>query len=188
MSRALRCLLLGCSAAIVAACADGAPTSPVIQRKALVAAPYFSKGHGGPTHEPSPGSFLDFPAGVVCSFELLGEPLANNGKATTFPAAANGDVEMLITGTYVERLSNASTGKSIVENLSGPLHFTFHTDGSATLVLTGRTQLFFGSADIPAGPRAYINSGRAEVTLSPDGTETLVSQSGEQTDICAALQ
>lgn len=63
-----------------------------------------------------------------------------------------------------------------------------HADGSTTLVLTGRTQLFFFPTDLPAGPRAYINSGRAELAIAPDGQEVLVSQSGTQEDICAALQ
>lgn len=188
MSR-MRVPITLCSVLVaLSACAEPTPTSAVVTSSAAPGALMFDRGHGAPIHEFSPSSHLDFPAGTVCTFELLGEPVSNNGTATIFPPAANGDVEVQITGTYVERLINAGTGRSITENLSGPLLITSHADGSATLVLRGRTQLFFFPTDLPAGPRAYINSGRAELAIAPDGQEVLVSQSGTQEDICAALQ
>jgi hypothetical protein len=41
-------------------------------------------------------------------------------STTTFPAQANGDVVVLITGRLVEQVTNVNTGKSITINISGP--------------------------------------------------------------------
>jgi hypothetical protein len=178
-----------CAAALAVACSDTTPTAPMAPVAQQLASPAFalSRGPGKPEHFPIPGSTLDFAPGEVCAFGVHGETVKSNSKVTSYPPAENGDVTQRITGQFVETLTNTSTGKSMTANLPGPLTFTFHADGSATLVLTGRTQLFFFPTDIPAGPRMIINSGRAEVTFTPSGQEILESISGTQEDVCAAL-
>lgn len=185
-----RYILAGaCAAALAVACSDTTPTAPMTPVAHQTASPAFalSRGPGKPAHFPIPGSVLDFAPGDVCPFGVHGETVKSNSKVTSYPPAENGDITQRITGQFVETLTNTSSGKSMTANLPGPLTFTYHADGSATLVLTGRTQLFFFPTDIPAGPRLIINSGRAEVTITPSGQEILESISGTQEDVCAAL-
>jgi hypothetical protein len=126
-------------------------------------------------------------AGLACSFELAGQPLVNNELTTTFPPEANGDVVQLVTGYVLERLTNVGTGKSIVLNLYGPSTFVFHADGTITFTGLGATAAIFFPTDIPAGPTTYINYGRYVEIGTPSGQGILVSQSGTQFDVCAAL-
>ncbi|HEX5386739.1 MAG TPA: hypothetical protein VFW66_08580 [Gemmatimonadales bacterium] len=178
-----------CAAALAVACSDSAPTAPTAQVARQIAPPAFalSRGPGKPEHFPIPGSVLDFAPGDVCAFGVHGETVKSNSLVTSYPPAENGDITQRITGQFVETLTNTSNGKSMTANLPGPLTFTYHVDGSATLVLTGTTQLFFFPTDIPAGPKLIINSGRAVVTFTPSGQEVLESISGTQEDVCAAL-
>jgi hypothetical protein len=146
---------------------------------------------GKPTRSPVPDVFntFDFPKGLACAgFELAGAPVVNNEVAKIFPADANGDVRIIVTGSLVERVTNVDSGKSIAVNVSGPVFVTEHPDGSATLDFGGRSgPIVFFPTDIPAGPRAFINSGRVVVTVTPTDQFILVSQSGHEEDVCAAL-
>ena len=114
------------------------------------------------------------------------ETIVNKQVVQTFPAEPNGDIVQLATGAFVSRLTNTSTGKSITVTISGPGRFTIHTDGSATLEAWGRWNFFFIDA-VNAGTKAIINSGRIVLSIAPDGTQTLVSQSGHEEDVCALL-
>jgi hypothetical protein len=90
----------------------------------------------------------------------------------------------LATGNFVTRMTNTSTGKSITINISGPGRFIIHPDGSFTLEATGRW--FLGLIE-NAPFTAFISSGRVVISFAPDGTGTLVSQSGPVEDVCALL-
>ena len=114
------------------------------------------------------------------------ETIVNNQVVKTFPAEPNGDIVQLATGAFVTRLTNTTTGKSITVNISGPGRFTIHPDGSATLEAWGRWNFFFIDA-VNAGTKAIINSGRVVLSIAPDGTQTLVSQSGHEEDVCVLL-
>jgi hypothetical protein len=144
---------------------------------------------GMPTRAPLPDSVntSDLAAGLACSFEVASHPLINNEFTTTFPAEANGDVVVLITGRLVERITNVSTGKSITVNISGPEIVVLHSDGSVTLTALGSSFLILFPTDITPGPAFLINSGRYVATFSAGGQETVLSQSGTQFDVCAAL-
>jgi hypothetical protein len=144
---------------------------------------------GKPSRVPIPASdnAFDDPAGMDCSFELAGQPVANNEKVTTFPAQANGDVVQIVTGTVKYELTNVDTGKSIMVNTSGPGHITIYPDGSETAVLSGRSLFTFLPTDIPAGPATYLTTGRVVVNETASGQSILVSESGTREDICAAL-
>jgi hypothetical protein len=108
----------------------------------------------------------------------------NRQVIKTFPPELNGDIVQLATGAFVQRMTNTSTGKSITVNMSGPGRFTIHPDGSTTLEASGRW--FFGLIE-NAPLNAFISSGRVVISLAPDGTATLVSQSGHVEDVCAVL-
>jgi hypothetical protein len=126
-------------------------------------------------------------AGLACSFAVHGEAVVNQEVSTTFPAEPNGDVVQLVTGYLVERFTNVDTGKSITVNVSGPAKYVLHLDGSTTFIGLASEFLPFFPTDIPPGPRFFINYGKIVITITSAGQFILVSQTGTQFDICAAL-
>jgi hypothetical protein len=141
-----------------------------------------------PTRTPFNNQPFTEAAGLACDFPLHGEPLIDQEVVTTFPPDANGDVKQTITGRLVFELSNLDTGKSLVVNVSGPAFAVFHPDGSIRADFGGRSgPIVFFPTDIPPGPKAFINSGRVVVDITPTGQFILVSQSGHEEDVCTAL-
>jgi hypothetical protein len=179
MSHPARFLVVGGLLVMLGGCSDTEPTAP-----ALGANPPRISAIGKPTRSPLPAGDFEAPAGLFCSFGVLVETIRNNQILTTFPPEPNGDIVQLATGNFVTRLTNTSTGKSITINISGPGRFTIHTDGSFTLEATGRW--FLGLIE-NAPFTAFISSGRVVISFAPDGTGTLVSQSGHMEDVCALL-
>ncbi len=144
---------------------------------------------GMPTRTPVPDSYntLTLAAGQACAFPVHAEPVVNSEVFTTFPPEANGDVVTQITGYLLERVANLATGKSVVVNISGPETVVLHSDGSITLIAYGPSVLILFPTDSPPGPTFVINYGRYVANFTLSGQETLVSQSGTQFDVCAAL-
>ena len=186
MSHPVRFLVVGGLLVMLGGCSDTAPTAPPPNGSAAVLAPtVIGQARGKPTRSPlPPAEDFEAPAGLWCSFGVFVHDIVNNQVVKTFPPEPNGDIVQLITGRYVTSVTNTSTGKSITVNISGPARITTHPDGSATLVATGRWFI----ADVENAPtEAFISSGRVVVSFAPDGTATLVSQSGHVEDICALL-
>ena len=179
MSRSVRFLVVCGLLVMLGACSDTAPTAPVLEANPGISA------IGKPTRSPLPAGPFEIPAGVACSFGVLGgEPIVNNQVLKTFPPEPNGDIVQLATGALIFTLTNASTGKSITVNTSGPGRFTIHPDGSLTIEAQGRWFLAF----IENAPfTAFISSGRVVFSIAPGGPATLVSQSGHVEDVCALL-
>ena len=80
-------------------------------------------------------------AGRVCSFEFDAAPVSNNQYITTYPADANGDVRMNVTGTLKERLTNVGAGTSIVVDVSGPATQIVVRTAVGTSLSKGRSSL-----------------------------------------------
>src|SRR5690348_3067101 len=154
----------------------------------LTASPALASASGKPTRVPLPGAeTFDLPAGLACSFEVAAQPVINKEFTKTFPPEPNGDVVVLINGRLVEQLTKVSTGRSITVNISGPATEVLHSDGSVTLTARGSSFLILFPTDITPGPAFLINTGRYVATFNAAGQETLISQSGTQFDVCAAL-
>jgi hypothetical protein len=181
----MRFLVLGGVIVVLTGCSDTAPTAPAPGGNAAVLAPMvIAQARGKPTRSPLPAEPFEAPPGLFCTFGVFSEPIVNNQVVKTFPPEPNGDIVQLATGAFVTRLTNTSTGKSITVNISGPGRFTIHPDGSATLEAWGRW--FFALIE-NARLNAFISSGRVVVSIAPDGTATLVSQSGHEEDVCVLL-
>ena len=180
MAHAARFLVVSVLLVTLGGCSDTTPTAP-----ALGANPPRLSAIGKPTRTPLLGGPFEIPAGVACSFGVIGgDPIINNQVLKTFPPEPNGDIVQLATGALVFTLTNASTGKSITVNTSGPGRFTIHPDGSLTIEAQGRWFLAF----IENAPfTAFISSGRVVFSIAPGGPPTLVSQSGHVEDVCALL-
>ena len=153
----------------------------------LTAVPSVASAGGKPTRSPTGNSPFDFPAGIVCSFEVAGQPLVDNEVTKTFPPLPNGDVVQTISGSLILQLQNVENGKSITLNVSGPGTITTHPDGSQTVIDRGRSLSFFFPTDSPAGPATYLYTGQVVLNFTPDGQQILVRQTGTSEDICAAL-
>jgi len=193
MIRTMHALPLGAALAFSTGCSDPTTSASAAGDTSTTPGPAVSvlatqlAASGKPTREPIPDDAqrFDAPAGVVCSFELAGDPVANNEFVTTFPARPNGDIVVLVTGRLVDRLSNVETGESITLNISGPLRFTFHPDGTGTTELLGRSVVFLFPNN--GGPSTFLNAGRTVFTFAPGEPAILVFVRGHQEDICAAL-
>ena len=171
MSHPVRFLVVGGLLVMLGGCSDTAPTAPAVD-----ATPPRISAIGKPTRSPVPFETIEFPAGEFCGFAVLLEFPVAQVIAKTFPPKPNGDIVELQTGRVVARFTNLSTGTSITYNISGPVRFTFHADGSVTLELPG-----------PQGVFNSINWGRVVVEFSPDGVGTIIKQTGHAEDVCAAL-
>jgi hypothetical protein len=131
---------------------------------------------------------VHFRAGRVCSFEFAAAPVSNNQYLTTYPADANGDVRMSVTGVLKEQVTNVGTGKSIIVNVSGPSTQIVHPDGSSDLILDGSVLVSYNARFNPRGPATFIYTGHTVFSVSDDGVLTLVSTTDKQPfDVCAAL-
>ena len=131
---------------------------------------------------------VHFRAGRVCSFEFAAAPVSNNQYLTTYPADANGDVRMSVTGVLKEQLTNVGTGKSIVVNVSGPSTQIVHQDGSSDLTLEGSVLVSYNARFNPRGPATFIYTGHTVYSVSDDGILTLISTTDKEPfDVCAAL-
>jgi hypothetical protein len=166
------------------------PVALLIAVIALFAVPAsLASASGRPTRAPVPdaANTATFVAGQACPFAVHIEPVVNREYTLTFPAEPNGDVVQMVSGYLLERFTNLDSGKSIVLNNSSQATVVSHTDGSATIDVSGPVALFF-LAPFHAVPSAYVNYGHVVLDVSPPfGLLTLVSQTGRQLDICSAL-
>ena len=111
----------------------------------------------------------------------------NKEKVTT-TTSANGDVVIRTTGKLVLKFQNATTGKAIVRNVSGPTTETIHPDGS--ILFEGAGNNWFGIG--PQGqantgePGLVFTSGNVTVTVANRTVQTF-SLKGHQENGCALL-
>ena len=118
---------------------------------------------------------------VFCGFPLRAETLRSNVKITTFH-----DGRQLVTGTQTSRLTNLSSGRSLVLRDAGNVR----TNSAGTAeTLTGRVILFLYPGE-PFGPGAFLFSGHLNATFAePNGFfYSSLEYTGRRIDLCAALR
>jgi len=124
---------------------------------------------------------LDFASNALfCGFPLRAETLKNNVKITTFS-----DGHQLVTGSHTGRLTNLSSGKSLVITDAGSLI----TNSEKTAeTFHGKTVLFLFPGE-PFGPGAWLFTGRVDATFAEPGgfLYSGLDFTGKQVDLCAAL-
>src|SRR5207248_3239883 len=130
-----------------------------------------------------------FAAGTACPFTLQRVFVSENGTLKTFPADASGDVRQIVTGKLTVTYTNLDNGRSLTADISGPLIVFNHSDGTATVILLGHAAEVFYPTDTPPGPKTFINAGRVVINSSgpPNFDFTLVSESGNELNVCTAL-
>jgi hypothetical protein len=118
---------------------------------------------------------------LFCGFPLRAETLHNNVKITTFS-----DGSQLVTGRRTVRLTNLSTGESLVLTDAG--HLTTDPEQTAD-TFTGRLvfPLFPGE---PLGPGVWLFVGRVVATFAQPGGffYSDLDITGKRVDLCAALR
>jgi hypothetical protein len=117
----------------------------------------------------SPIGNTSFTISGVCSFDVQATLLADNEYAITFSNGAT-----IITGQLIYQLTNETTGKSLIVNISGPVFISPTNE----VVLTG-TGLLFG---FPSRSGLFLT--RGPVTFD-DGS--FATTSAATVDLCAAL-
>jgi hypothetical protein len=132
-----------------------------------------------PTRERVPPA--DFESSLFCGFPLRVESLRKNVKSTTFS-----DGRELTTGRETRRLTNLSSGKSLVITDAGNLM----TDPEQTTdTFHGRLVLFLFPGE-PFGPGAWLFAGRVVATFAEPGgfLYSGLEFTGKRVDLCAALR
>jgi hypothetical protein len=177
------------SASLLTACDTTRPTAydPTASGRTPQSRVFAMGSSGKPTRSPLPDAPFSFAAGVACTFPLIGTVVENKEVSNTFPTEPNGDVVTHIAGRLVMDITNGNTNKSIEVNISGPGTIVTHVDGSVTFTGLGRSLFFFTPTSIPVGPITFIYSGKTVVDFTASGQATLISQSGNAQDVCAAL-
>jgi hypothetical protein len=124
---------------------------------------------------------FDFETSLFCGFPLRSETLQSNVKITTFS-----DGRQLVTGRRTVRLTNLSTGKSLVLTDAG--HLT--TDPTQTVdTFTGRL-IFPVFPGEPRGPGVWLFVGKVVATFAQPGGffYSSIDVTGSAVDLCAALR
>jgi hypothetical protein len=125
---------------------------------------------------------LNFPAGEACSFAL---EISGTGGNNKVHHEGNG---MIVSAGTGSALTFSGDGNSVSFSSNGGAMLTrMNPDGSYTLQMTGHNVLILFPTDTPAGPSTTLIVGRATVSVSADGTYTVLRSSGRQVDICARL-
>ena len=118
---------------------------------------------------------------LFCGFPMRAETLRNNVNITTFS-----DGRQLVTGSHTARLTNLSSGKSLVIADAGNLM----TDPEQTTdTFHGRLVLFLFPGE-PFGPGAWLFVGRTVATFAEPGgfLYSDLELTGKRVDLCAALR
>ena len=89
----------------------------------------------------------------VCDFPVLLDPIINMEYVKSFFDEGNLE-RQIVTGRFVNEVTNLDSGESITVNVSGPVFFTF-ADDTLTVRLTGRSLLFFLPGELTSG-EAYL--------------------------------
>jgi hypothetical protein len=118
---------------------------------------------------------------LFCGFPLRAETLQNNVKITTFS-----DGHQLVTGSHTGRLTNLSSGKSLVITDAGNV---ITNPQQTAETLTGRLVLFLFPGE-PLGPGAWLFVGRTVATFAEPGGffYSNLELTGKRVDLCAALR
>jgi hypothetical protein len=146
---------------------------------------------GGDSYHRVPVNNVPFDLGPqVCGFPIHAGIVADKEYFTHQQTLSDGTLIQQVNGKLVVSFTNTNTGKTIVENLSGPGTFTTYPDGSFQTDATGLNANYFG----PIGqantgePGFVITSGHILVHYSGvTGAADSFSLSGKQTNGCALL-
>jgi len=125
----------------------------------------------------------------VCGFPIHVGVVADNEYIIHDTVLADGTEILQVAGKLVTSWTNEDTGKTIIENVSGPGTDTFFPDGSFIGDLHGNNAIdFYPDDQASTGePGLVFFSGHAVLTFGPVGPAQSFTLSGTQTNGCALL-
>jgi hypothetical protein len=124
--------------------------------------------------------------GDVCEFGVLVGPIRSRGHQVTFPEDTDGTIQQRITGQLIVRLTNTTSGESVVRNITGPVDFWFFADGTAASLNRGHALAFLFFFE-EGGPALWYHSGSILWAVDTDGNFSVVRQPGISEDLCQTL-
>jgi len=155
----------------------------------LAGAAVATPGDDSPHRVPVNNTPFDLPA-QVCGFPIHVGVVVDKEYFTHQVTLPDGTLIQQVNGRLVLSYTNTDTGKTIVENLSGPGTFTSYPDGSFLTDATGLNANYFG----PIGqantgePGFVLSSGHVVVHFSGvTGAADSFTLTGTQTNGCALL-
>ena len=152
------------------------------------ASPALAVGGRGDGWQFLPAESFTLPA-EFCGFQVQVTPQVNK-RFEKLLKASDGSMILLHTGFLSVSYTNLESGKTITENVSGPLKITEFPDGSVTLADKGHTSLFLDPADAQRFglPTVAVTAGALTISGAPDGSITSLTLDGHVlVDVCATL-
>jgi hypothetical protein len=121
-----------------------------------------------------------------CGFNV-GVTVPVNREYSKLLKTPDGVVATLTTGALTASLT--AHGKTITENISGPLKTTVFPDGSAVVAFKGLTLLFItrDQAQQFGLPAVSVIAGGLTVSVDPEGNTSVSLRGHVLVDVCAAL-
>jgi hypothetical protein len=156
---------------------------------ALALASALAIATAAPASAAAPDLELKLPAGTACAFPLHVEGTGDKRIMKQFTDQNGKVVRLLAAGKGFElTFTNLSSGESITLPSNGSVQLTtINADGTQTVQSTGHNVVILFPTDVPAGPSTTLYTGRLVYTVDADGVFTVLSTSGQTTDICALL-
>jgi len=123
------------------------------------------------------GGPVDVPV-VSCPFPATEHVVINNEYILIFA----GDRPAIVSGAAKAHITNDATGKGIDVNVSGPAFITANSNGTTTIVLSGRSTIFLSDR-----PGLWLTSGPATVVVDANGNTVSLSLPPSAQDLCLML-
>jgi hypothetical protein len=143
----------------------------------------------GPEWQVFPAPPFTLPA-TYCGFDV-GAAAVTDKEFVTILQNPDGSTTFLVTGTLTASFTNLETGKTVIEDGSGPAKITVNPDGSVIELRKGPNFAILTPAEAARFglPTVSVTAGALTESLAPDGTVTSASLQGHVlADICAALR
>lgn len=140
-----------------------------------------------------PGDILfDLPEGLACpDFALRAEGVNSNATFKEFTDEDGNTVRIITAGRgYTVTYTNLETSESLTYKSNGFATIATLDPGTGLVTVrsTGHFGLIMFPTDVPAGPSTTQYVGTVVYTMDPNGVFTILSTSGTEVDVCAALQ
>ena len=143
----------------------------------------------GPNWQVFPAAPFTLPA-TYCGFGVGAAAVADK-EFVTILQNPDGSTTFLVTGQLTGSFTNLETGKTVIEDGSGPAKITVNPDGSVIELRKGPNFAILTPAEAARFglPTVSVTAGALTESLAPDGTVTSASLQGHVlVDICAALR
>ena len=155
---------------------------------AVPAAAAPERGGGGGGWEPTSTPPFVIPAGLVCSFEVKGDIVADHERMRTPATFPDGSPQVQdFAGVLVIRYTNTSNHRTVVRDATGSIRVYHLPDGTRIQQLNGHNALPVRAANTGFPGGDYITHGDFVVIDRPGGVREVPVQLGTMENLCETL-